>query len=234
MSRYYSGGFPEYISVEDRKKKAEKTIKAMRKKGESLDPIVIEGRTIAKTFWAKAWCQHLEIFKDEEYRLGRGRSYVRSNSVIDLSISNCMIKSQVVGSDCYKVEICFSPIQSEKWRSIVTNVTGKINSLVELLQGKFSKEVMAQMIDVETGLFPSFQEAKITCSCPDYSSFCKHAAATLYAVGNRLDTSPELLFVLRGVDHGDLLKTDSITLPEEETQFIGDLSEIFGIQLSQK
>jgi uncharacterized Zn finger protein len=34
---------------------------------------------------------------------------------------------------------------------------------------------------------------------------CKHVAATLYGVGARLDSRPELLFVLRGVDHMQLI-----------------------------
>ena len=44
------------------------------------------------------------------------------------------------------------------------------------------------------------------CSCPDYAGMCKHVAAVMYGVGNRLDSSPELLFLLRGVDHLELIE----------------------------
>jgi hypothetical protein len=36
---------------------------------------------------------------------------------------------------------------------------------------------------------------------------CKHVAAVLYGVGARLDQSPELLFLLRKVDHNALIAT---------------------------
>ncbi len=27
-------------------------------------PVIVEGRTIAKTFWGKAWCENLERYRD--------------------------------------------------------------------------------------------------------------------------------------------------------------------------
>ena len=44
------------------------------------------------------------------------------------------------------------------------------------------------------------------CDCPDSARMCKHIAAAMYGVGHRLDTQPELLFTLRGVDHQELLQ----------------------------
>ena len=35
---------------------------------------------------------------------------------------------------------------------------------------------------------------------------CKHIAAVLYGVGSRLDSAPLLLFKLRGIDPGALIK----------------------------
>jgi len=34
---------------------------------------------------------------------------------------------------------------------------------------------------------------------------CKHVAAVMYGVGARLDEQPEVLFVLRNADHGELI-----------------------------
>jgi len=42
---------------------------------------------------------------------------------------------------------------------------------------------------------------------------CKHVAAVLYGVGNRLDSSPELLFVLRAVDHVELIEQAVPSVP---------------------
>ena len=38
---------------------------------------------------------------------------------------------------------------------------------------------------------------------------CKHVAAVLYGVGARLDAKPELLFLLRGVNHEELIEADA-------------------------
>ena len=59
----------------------------LRKKGHPVAPVTIEGRTIATTFWGKAWCDNLESYRDYENRLPRGRTYVRNGSVIDLQIA---------------------------------------------------------------------------------------------------------------------------------------------------
>jgi hypothetical protein len=55
------------------------------------------------------------------------------------------------------------------------------------------------------GLFPSPKEIAFSCSCPDSAAMCKHVAATLYGIGARLDSEPELLFGLRKVDPKELI-----------------------------
>jgi len=54
-----------YVPVHVRRAKAVKKIEKMRKQGKNIQPIEIQGRTIAKTFWGKAWCSHLEIISRE-------------------------------------------------------------------------------------------------------------------------------------------------------------------------
>ena len=56
----------------ERKEKAAKTIARLRKKGANLSPVEIEGRTIARTFWGKAWCDNIESYRDYAYRLEAG------------------------------------------------------------------------------------------------------------------------------------------------------------------
>lgn len=73
-----------YVSVAQRRRKAEKTLASLRKKGQPISPVRIEGRTIARSFWGKSWCANLERYSDFASRLPRGRSYVRNGSVADL------------------------------------------------------------------------------------------------------------------------------------------------------
>lgn len=92
----------------------------------------MEGRAIAKTFWGKAWCHHIESFSDYENRL------------------------------------------------------------------------------------------------------CKHLAAVLYGIGARLDEKPELLFLLRGMDHTELLEGAPTGKAQSGlgTLDSGDLADVFGIEIA--
>ena len=75
-----------------------------------MQPIVIDGRVIAKTFWGKAWCENLESYSDFENRLPRGRTYVRNGSVVHLEIQPGRISARVSGSELYTVEITIASL----------------------------------------------------------------------------------------------------------------------------
>lgn len=197
--------WPAYVTVAEKKENAQRQIKKLSKKIKGIKPVEIEGRTIAKTFWGKAWCTHLEKFSDYSNRLPRGKSYVRNGSVCHLEICEGVIKAKVSGSSLYDVTIKIAPLKKKLWQEIKGCCTGKIGSLIELLQGKISKDVMAIVTASETGLLPQSGEIKLDCSCPDWAVMCKHVAAVLYGIGNRLDYEPELLFILRGVDASELI-----------------------------
>ena len=89
MARYgygYGYGWKPYVPVAKRREQAARKISKLIKKGMNIQPIEIEGRQIARTFWGKAWCRHLEKFSDYSNRLPRGRTYVRNGSVCHLEI----------------------------------------------------------------------------------------------------------------------------------------------------
>lgn len=233
MSWYY----PPYVPVAERRKKAAKKVASLIKKGQKINPVIIEGRVIAKTFWGKAWCQHLESYSDYDNRLPRGRTYVRNGSVIDLKLLSGEIKALVSGSEIYKVSVKIDPLPKNKWQDLVKECAGKIDSLIELLQGKFSKGVMEIVTHKEKGLFPDLKDLKLDCSCYDYADMCKHVAAVLYGIGAHLDEYPQSLFLLREVDHTDLLtQAGSADLSQASADhdtktLTGDLSSLFGIDI---
>lgn len=232
-----SWDYPPYVPVAERKKKAAKKVAALIKKGHIVNPIVIEGRVIAKTFWGKAWCKHLESYSDYENRLPRGRTYVRNGSVIDLKLNPGEIRALVSGSSIYTVIIEIASVPAQKWEALVKECAGKIDSLIELLQGKFSKGVMEIITHQEKGLFPDLENIKLDCSCYDYADMCKHVAAVLYGVGAHLDEHPEDLFILRDANHADLIvKAGSADLSkgssdQDMIHLTGDLSALFGIEI---
>lgn len=233
-------GWPRYVPVAERKEKARKQAEKLRKKGETLAPVVIAGRTIAATFWGKAWCENLERYGDYENRIPRGRTYVRNGSVVDLKIGTARVDALVSGSHLYSVAIEIRPLKAEVWKGVKGACTGRIGSLLELLQGKLSREVMEIVTRPRTGLFPEPAEITFRCSCPDWASMCKHVAAVLYGVGARLDREPELLFKLRGVDHRELIAApgaaDLAASPGMRDKVIAeeDLAGIFGIEIDER
>jgi uncharacterized Zn finger protein len=199
--------------------------------------VVIEGRTIARTFWGKAWCENLERYSDIANRLERGRSYVRSGSVIDLRIAAGRVDALVQGTELYEVEVTVQPVERARYRAIVGECAGKIDSLIELLQGKLSGAVMEVITRKETGLFPAPKQIGLRCTCPDSARMCKHVAAVLYGIGARFDHEPELLFRLRGADPAELVShaatgaiADARAVAKDRT-LGGDLAGVFGIDL---
>lgn len=223
-----------YVPVASRRAQAAKKAAKLEKAGRKLAPISIEGRAIAKTFWGKAWCQHLESFSDYENRLPRGRTYARNGSILDLQIMPGAISALVMGSELYELNFTIKPLEKSRWNAIKSRSTGQIDSLVELLQGRFSDAVMRVITDRDSGLFPGATEIKKACSCPDWAGLCKHLAAVLYGIGARLDEKPELLFLLRGVDHTELLEGAPAGTAQAGpgTLDSGDLADVFGIEIA--
>lgn len=227
-----------YVPVEERKAKAAKQVAKLRKRGKRIYPVELNGRTIASSFWGRGWCDHFESFSDFENRLPRGRAYVRNGSVCHLEILPGLVKALVAGTSLYEVEIATTELAPSAWRDIKRRCAGQVGSMIELLQGRLSEQVMSIVSDRDNGLFPKPGELKLWCSCPDWAVMCKHVAAVLYGVGSRLDTRPELLFVLRGVDAEELVSTE-IALPAAsgaEADALADdaLGDIFGIDLEQE
>ncbi|MBI3148205.1 MAG: SWIM zinc finger family protein [Betaproteobacteria bacterium] len=233
------GYWKPYVPVVERRAKAAKEVAKAKKSGQKMRPVLIEGRTIARTFWGKAWCDNLEAYSDYENRLPRGRTYVRNGSVIDLAIEPGKIKARVVGSAIYQIEIGIAAVPNAHWKSLAKECTGSIASLVELLQGKLSKAVMERICRPRSGLFPAPQDIRLDCSCPDWAIMCKHVAAVLYGVGARLDQQPELLFTLRQVDAGDLVPeatelrvTAKKAPPKGKVLDDALLADVFGIDIA--
>ncbi len=229
--------FQPYVTAAERRLKAEKAAKKLAATGRAVSPVRIEGRAIASTFWGKAWCSNLESYSDYENRLPRGRSYTRNGAVIDLQITGGKIEALVQGSDLYKISLHIAAIPAKRWERFTDACAGKVTNLLDLLQGRLSKEILADITAKGTGLFPAPAEIKLGCSCPDWADMCKHVAAVLYGVGARLDTKPELFFTLRGVDMQDLITaaSASATAPlvsaGNDTLADADLAEIFGVEI---
>ena len=229
----FDGGFPRYVPVAERRAKALLQAKKLEKRGRALEPVTLEGTRIASSFWGKEWCTNLESYMDFSNRLPRGRTYLRSNAVVDLRIGAGQIDALVAGSSLYEVSVRIDKLARKRWGALIKRCAGRIDSVVELLQGRLSETVLEALVDRGAGVFPTPKEIDFTCSCPDYASMCKHIAAVLYGVGTRLDKKPELFFTLRSVAMEELLAKGALRRPAKAREAVerSDLENVFGIEL---
>lgn len=245
MGYWGYGGYPPYVSVGEKKAKAAKKLKQLKKRNPDIRPIVIKGTAIARTWWGKSWNLNLERYADYSNRIGRGRSYVRHGAVLDLQIESGEVKSLVQGtaSKPYSVTIKIKGILKDTWKKITSVCQGKLDSLQELLMGKFPRALGEIFTAQGIGLFPSPKEIEFSCSCPDSAYMCKHVAATLYGIGARLDEEPNLFFKLRKAKINELVsqavedKTQELLkkAKKKTARVIADfsLSDVFGIDLEE-
>ena len=201
-------GYYNYYSYPKRKPNdPAATVEKLRKKNPNINPIIIDGK-LAKSWWAIAWNRNLEGYADYSSRISRGRSYVRSGAVVDLSIDAGEVKALVQGTKKkpYEIVIKIDTLSEEKWEDITRHCSRKISNLEELVHGKFSKELEELFTNKKSGLFPSPSEIKFSCDCPDWAYMCKHVAAVLYGIGARFDSDPTLFFKLRNIEFAHLIK----------------------------
>src|SRR5262249_33842327 len=147
----YWGEWRRYVPVAERRATARREMDKLRKKGQNIQPVTLDGGTIARSFWGKGWGEALESFSDYANRLPRGRTYVRNGSVCHLDIRPGHIEAMVSGSELYHIDIRIKELQAATWTTIKDKCTGRIGSMLELLQGKLSGQVMAIVTDRRHG-----------------------------------------------------------------------------------
>lgn len=230
----------DYYDAAENKNRLEREIAKRTKRGEVFEVLVAPSgqKKLSTTFWGQAWCRHLESYQVYESRLPRGRSYLRQGKVYNLKIVPGKISAQVAGSELYETCVHIQPLPKEQWQDIVAAGAGEVESMLDLLAGKLGDGLLRLLTVPERGLFPKPKEIRFDCSCPDYADMCKHVSALLYGVGVQLDTKPELLFTLRGVDQAELLASaSSASLSDigSASELQGsDLSALFGIDLGSE
>lgn len=231
----------DYEDAQERKERLQREIAKRVQRGEVFEvlPAPAGSKKLCATFWGQAWCRNLDSYQVYESRLPRGRSYLRQGKVYNLEIEPGRLTAVVAGSELYDTSIHIHPLPQEQWSKIVEAGAGQVGSMLDLLSGKLGDGLMQVLTDPDNGLFPKPEEIRFNCSCPDYADMCKHVAAVLYGVGVLLDTKPELLFTLRGVDQAELLSNASAAaitdISASSDDLSGaDLSAIFGIDLSKE
>lgn len=208
MSRNYWNTNEQYSQPDAKQlqKNAKQTLLKEKSKGKCMEPVLIQGRSIVKSWWGQAWCNNLEKYADYESRLERGKRYVRTGAVVDLKIQKAKVVARVQGrrKAPYKIEIRISPLSEARCQYAIEQCGSKIENLERLIKGDFPEELKEIFLG-DQGLFPEPREISFNCSCPDWALLCKHVAAVLYGIGAKFDENPLLFFELRGIDVGRLV-----------------------------
>ena len=197
--------YPRYVPVDEQRARTVSEISRLLARGVPVQPVELRGRTLARRFWGRRWCEHVESFSEYAARLAHGRAYLRNGCVCHLSIEAGRVDAMVIGSALYQVSLRIRRLDTAAWTAITAACAGRIGSLLELRQGRLSEDVAEVVTHRDRGMFPQPGEIVASCECGDTTTLCKHAAAVLSGIGSRLDESPERLFLLRGVDETELI-----------------------------
>jgi uncharacterized Zn finger protein len=241
MSFY--GGYPEYVSVEEKKKQSAARLKKLTKKGEVLNPVEVSSKKLVTSKLSKLWCSLVE--QEIAYcqnRLSKGRSYLRNDAVIHLEINKGTVHAIVSGTDLYRIEIKVKPLEKQKWQMIQQLCINNPEYSYQLFNGELSTQLLEAFLSEKHSIFPEYNEIDLKCNCYDfYGEACKHISAVLYGIGVLMDANMQNLFLLRDINYEDLLSayTNQInqTLDTPTMQNIiseNHLEDLFGIELETK
>lgn len=161
---------------------------------------------------AESWWSHRFVEVLEAYGLGarmqRGRRYARAGQVLSLEVRTVTIAAQVQGSRRipYLVTISLPEPTSRQWASIDQAMRSKVGFVAQLLAGDLPPDLEGVFESVGVPLFPrTWKALRADCSCPDWENPCKHIAAVLYLLADRLDDDPWLLLAWRGRTREEVL-----------------------------
>lgn len=225
----YTADEPPRLKAAELKALAKQRAEELCAAGEQLQPVVCSTRKLASHFWGAAWMRHLALCEAGGLCLAPGRTLLRHGCVLDLRIAPGAIHALVSAEQLYEVHLTLRAPDDERREELAQLCSGRIGSLMALLEGQANDELLQLLCEPESGLLPAPHEWHMSCTCPDWTEPCPHAAAAIYAAGVLIDSDPSLLFTLRSVDPASLISlpspADTADLPTSR------LEDIFGLTI---
>ena len=137
-------------------------------------PVHIEGRTIARSFWGRRWCHHLESCSDFENRPAAGPRVCPQRLRLSPDV-------HAAGSTPWSSErtsitsSCASGSSGQvAWKAIRAECAGRSDPSSSCSRGGCPITSARRHTDPDRGLFPKPGEITLTCDCPDWAVMCKH------------------------------------------------------------
>jgi uncharacterized Zn finger protein len=189
----------------------------------------------ARHWWGQRWVAVLEAIMPGP-RLGRGRSYAASGQVTDLQVGAGIVAACVQGAspEPYRVSIRFGTLSAAGQEQVASALRSRPMLAARLLVRELPSELEPLFCAAGCPLFPEkLQDLRIDCSCPDWSSTCKHAAAASYLLAEAIDRDPLLLLALRGIGRDAVLggaapAVETPAVAPAATPASGDASAFWG------
>ncbi len=169
--------------------------------------------SFATTWWGKRFVAAVEDAAGAS-RLARGRTYARQGQVVSLDVGEPgtrlagRVTAAVQGSrpTPYEVVLTFATWDAETRGELADALADDPGALAAVLGGVLPESFEQLCLDAGLVLLPaSLSDLRTGCTCPDLVDPCKHAAAVVYLLAERLDTDPFTALQLRGVERDALL-----------------------------
>ncbi len=134
-------------------------------------------------------------------RLARGRSHVRAGQVLSFRVAPGLVIGEVQGSqnEPFTASVTVRVLDGEAIDAVVGRVRGTPGVLAAVAGGTMP-------LELGEILLPSgSSDVDFGCTCPDEGWPCRHAAALVTVIADRLEDDPTLLLTLRGIDLDTLI-----------------------------
>ncbi len=141
-------------------------------------------------------------------RMERGRRYARQGQLVSFAVEPGAVNAQVQGSrrDPYDVTVRFARLTDPQWEEVQRAIESTLQIPARLLAGEVPAELESVFERVGVDLLPRrWTDLDASCSCPDFGNPCKHIAAVLYVLADKLDDDPWLLLEWRGRTRSEVL-----------------------------
>lgn len=167
-----------------------------------------------RTWWGAQWLLALSQI-DHDNRLPRGRSYAHRGAVRDLLIAGGQVSAEVQGSRPrpYRVEIGVPAAEPALVGRLLEALTEDPGLIARLHNHDLDPALLPMAQRLRMPIFPArWSDLRMHCCCPDSAVPCKHLAAAVYLLSQQIDADPFLVFQLRGIDLGALLRQRGVPL----------------------
>lgn len=171
------------------------------------------------TWWGQRFLAPFEAIAGED-RLATGRRYARAGQVVQLDVHPGAIAARVQGSrrDPYEVRIELAVVEQLDWLRVAGALAARAVYRARLQAGEVPDDLEAVFAREGLTLFPRLEaDLAATCSCSDWSPWCRHVAAVAYLACEAVDRDPFVLLRLRGMERKVLLTLIGGSAPDNVT-----------------